>query len=54
MHFLVLRVLTNINVLNTYDVFNDVLNRHAPDIHYTVNQTKYHMGYYLAYDIYPD
>ncbi|XP_058772575.1 uncharacterized protein LOC131646582 [Vicia villosa] len=44
----------DINVLNTPDVFNDVLNGKAPAVQYTVNQTTYHMGYYLADGIYPE
>jgi hypothetical protein len=44
----------DINVLNTSDVFNDVLNGQAPRVQYTVNRTTYHMGYYLADGIYPE
>ncbi|CAK8578759.1 unnamed protein product [Lathyrus sativus] len=44
----------DINVLNTSDVFNDVLNGKAPAVQYSVNQATYHMGYYLADDIYPE
>src|SRR4051812_36108874 len=44
----------DINVLNTSDVFNDVLNGKAPAVQYTVNRTTYQMGYYLADGIYPE
>ncbi|XP_045802847.1 putative nuclease HARBI1 [Trifolium pratense] len=44
----------DINVLNTSDVFNDVLSGKAPAVQYTVNRTTYHMGYYLADGIYPE
>ena len=38
----------DINVLNQSDVFNDVMQGRAPEIHYTINYTKYNMGY-LSY-----
>ncbi|XP_057445383.1 uncharacterized protein LOC130737585 isoform X1 [Lotus japonicus] len=44
----------DINVLNQSDVFNNVLNGTAPEVHYEVNRTQYHMGYYLADGIYPE
>ncbi|XP_058768041.1 uncharacterized protein LOC131641753 [Vicia villosa] len=44
----------DINVLNQSNVFNDILEGHAPNMQYTFNGTPYNMGYYLAYGIYPE
>ncbi|XP_058726702.1 uncharacterized protein LOC131598084 [Vicia villosa] len=44
----------DINVINQSNVFNDILEGHAPTMNYTINRTSYNMGYYLADDIYPE
>jgi len=44
----------DINVLNQSDVFNDVMQGRAPEVHYTINRTEYNMGYYLSDGIYPE
>ncbi|KAK2408937.1 hypothetical protein QL285_044406 [Trifolium repens] len=44
----------DINVLNQSDVFNDVMQGRAPEVHYSVNQHEYNMSYYLSDDIYPE
>ncbi|CAK8578517.1 unnamed protein product [Lathyrus sativus] len=44
----------DINVLNQSNVFNDVLQGRAPDVHYTINRTEYNKGYYLSDGIYPE
>jgi len=41
-------------VLNQSPVFDDVLQGRAPPVQFTINETPYNMGYYLAYGIYPD
>ena len=45
---------TEINVLNQFLVFDDVLQGRAPPVQFTINGTPYNMGYYLANGIYPD
>ncbi|XP_058782776.1 uncharacterized protein LOC131657378 [Vicia villosa] len=42
----------DINVLNQSNLFNDILEGHAPNVQYTINGTSYNMGYYLADGIY--
>ncbi|XP_045810385.1 putative nuclease HARBI1 [Trifolium pratense] len=44
----------DINVLNTSNVFFDILEGEAPMVQYSVNSTSYNMGYYLADGIYPE
>jgi hypothetical protein len=44
----------DINVLNQSDVFNDVMQGRAPEVHYSVNGHEYNMGYYLSDGIYPE
>ncbi|XP_058748643.1 uncharacterized protein LOC131621623 [Vicia villosa] len=44
----------DVNVLNQSNVFNDILEGHAPNVQYTINETSYNMGYYLADGIYPE
>ncbi|CAK8565464.1 unnamed protein product [Lathyrus sativus] len=44
----------DINVLNQSNVFNDVLQGRAPEVHYTINRTEYNKGYYLSDGIYPE
>jgi hypothetical protein len=44
----------DINVLNTSNVFFNILEGEAPIVQYTVNTTTYNMGYYLADGIYPE
>ncbi|XP_058775263.1 uncharacterized protein LOC131649519 [Vicia villosa] len=44
----------DINVLNQSNMFNDILEGHAPNVQYTINGTPYNMGYYLGYGIYPE
>ncbi|KAH1243094.1 hypothetical protein GmHk_07G020254 [Glycine max] len=52
--FLVASSNNDINVLNQSPVFDDVLQGRAPPVQFTINETPYNMGYYLAYGIYPD
>ncbi|XP_057451992.1 uncharacterized protein LOC130743780 [Lotus japonicus] len=44
----------DITVLNQSPVFNEVLRGAAPMVKFRVNETMYHMGYYLADGIYPE
>ncbi|XP_058754741.1 uncharacterized protein LOC131627906 [Vicia villosa] len=44
----------DINVLNESNVFNNVLQGRAPEVHYTINHTEYNMGYYLSDGVYPE
>ncbi|KAL4571579.1 hypothetical protein LXL04_018342 [Taraxacum kok-saghyz] len=44
----------DINVLNQSSLFNDVLQGYAPECIFTVNDTTYTKGYYLADGIYPE
>jgi hypothetical protein len=44
----------DINVLNTSNVFFDILEGEAPVVQYSVNSTSHNMGYYLADGIYPE
>ncbi|XP_024630897.1 uncharacterized protein [Medicago truncatula] len=44
----------DINVLNQSDVFNNVMQGRAPEVHFSVNRTEYNMGYYLSDGIYPE
>ncbi|XP_058783201.1 uncharacterized protein LOC131657867 [Vicia villosa] len=44
----------DINVLNQSNMFKDILEGHAPNVQYTINETPYNMGYYLADGIYPE
>ncbi|XP_071740020.1 uncharacterized protein [Rutidosis leptorrhynchoides] len=43
----------DINVLNTSDLFNSMLNEEMPDVPYEINGVHYRRGYYLADGIYP-
>ncbi|XP_071741926.1 uncharacterized protein [Rutidosis leptorrhynchoides] len=43
----------DINVLNTSDLFNSMLNEEMPDVPYHINGVQYKRGYYLADGIYP-
>ncbi|XP_071738744.1 uncharacterized protein [Rutidosis leptorrhynchoides] len=43
----------DINVLNTSDFFNSMLNEEMPDVPYQINGVHYRRGYYLADGIYP-
>jgi hypothetical protein len=43
----------DINVLNQSPLFTEVLQGRAPEVNFTVNETEYKMGYYLADGIYP-
>ncbi|XP_071728417.1 uncharacterized protein [Rutidosis leptorrhynchoides] len=43
----------DINVLNTSDLFNSMLNEEMPDVPYEINGVHYSRGYYLADGIYP-
>lgn len=42
----------NIDVLT--DVFNDVMQQHAPKVHYSINNIEFGMSYYIWHDIYPE
>ncbi|XP_058741338.1 uncharacterized protein LOC131613706 [Vicia villosa] len=44
----------DINVLNQSNVFNNVLQGRAPQVHYTINRIEYNKGYYLSDGIYPE
>ncbi|XP_071699408.1 uncharacterized protein [Rutidosis leptorrhynchoides] len=41
------------NVLNTSDLFNSMLNEEMPDVPYHINNVQYRRGYYLTDGIYP-
>jgi hypothetical protein len=43
----------DINVLNQSPLFVDVIRGRTPEVSFTVNGHKHHMGYYLTDDIYP-
>ncbi|XP_071701568.1 uncharacterized protein [Rutidosis leptorrhynchoides] len=43
----------DINVLNTSDLFNSMLNEEMSDVPYQINGVHYRRGYYLADGIYP-
>ncbi|XP_071686817.1 uncharacterized protein [Rutidosis leptorrhynchoides] len=43
----------DINVLNTSDLFNSMLNEEMSDVPYQINGVHYSRGYYLADGIYP-
>jgi hypothetical protein len=42
----------NINVLNQFPLFIDVIRGHTPEVSFTVNDREHHMRYYLTDDIY--
>lgn len=44
----------DINVLDQSPLFTDVLQGRAPPVQYTLNESDYNMGYYLADGIYPE
>ncbi|XP_058769750.1 uncharacterized protein LOC131643522 [Vicia villosa] len=44
----------DINVLNQFNVFNDILEGRVATVQYTINGTPYNMRYYLSDDIYPE
>ncbi|KAJ9538903.1 hypothetical protein OSB04_031636 [Centaurea solstitialis] len=52
--FGIARSCNDINVLNESNLFNYVLRGEAPPINFTVNDTHYTKGYYLADGIYPE
>lgn len=41
-------------MLNQSNVFNDVLQGRALEVHYTINHTEYNKGYYLSDGTYPE
>ena len=43
----------DINVLQRSHLFDNLMCGNAPPCNYTVNGREYHMGYYLADEIYP-
>ncbi|XP_071729176.1 protein ALP1-like [Rutidosis leptorrhynchoides] len=43
----------DLNVLNTSDLFNSMLNEDMPDVPFIANGVEYKRGYYLADEIYP-
>ncbi|XP_071740220.1 uncharacterized protein [Rutidosis leptorrhynchoides] len=43
----------DINVLNTSDLFNSMINEEIPDVPYHINGVQYRRGCYLAYGNYP-
>ncbi|XP_071708663.1 protein ALP1-like [Rutidosis leptorrhynchoides] len=43
----------DLNVLNTSDLFNSMLNEEMPDVPFIANGVEYKRGYYLADGIYP-
>jgi hypothetical protein len=43
---------TDINVLNQYPLFVDVIRERTPEVSFTVNGRERHMGYYLVDGIY--
>uniref|UniRef100_A0A0D3E4Q5 DDE Tnp4 domain-containing protein n=1 Tax=Brassica oleracea var. oleracea TaxID=109376 RepID=A0A0D3E4Q5_BRAOL len=45
--------LNDINVLDRSPVFDDIINRQAPQVTYSVNGREYRMAYYLTDGIYP-
>ena len=44
----------DINMLNQSPMFDDILQGRASPVHFTINETPYNMGYYLADGIHPD
>jgi hypothetical protein len=43
----------DINVLNQFPLFVDVIRGHTLEVSFTINSREHHMGYYLADGIYP-
>ncbi|XP_048604682.1 uncharacterized protein LOC125582169 [Brassica napus] len=46
-------ILNDINVLDRFPVFDDIIYGRAPRVEFTVNGHKYHRAYYLTGGIYP-
>ncbi|XP_021730721.1 uncharacterized protein LOC110697648 [Chenopodium quinoa] len=44
----------DLNVLCRSNLFQEKLQGRAPEVNFTINGTKYEMGYYLVDDIYPE
>jgi hypothetical protein len=44
----------DINMLHRSTVFDDLANGRAPPVEFIINHNNYHMGYYLADEIYLD
>ena len=44
----------DINVLDRSPIFDEVLQDHAPEVNYTINENNYNVGYYLTDGIYPE
>ncbi|XP_006397474.2 uncharacterized protein LOC18015395 [Eutrema salsugineum] len=45
--------LNDLNVLDRSPVFDDIINGHAPQVTFSVNEREYHLAYYLTDGIYP-
>uniref|UniRef100_A0A0D3EGW5 DDE Tnp4 domain-containing protein n=1 Tax=Brassica oleracea var. oleracea TaxID=109376 RepID=A0A0D3EGW5_BRAOL len=45
--------MNDLNILDRSPVFDDIINGIAPAVNYYVNQTEYHLTYYLTDGIYP-
>ena len=45
--------MNDLNILDRSPVFDDIINGIAPAVNYYVNQTEYHLAYYLTDGIYP-
>ncbi|WZZ24729.1 hypothetical protein YC2023_008130 [Brassica napus] len=45
--------MNDLNILDRSPVFDDIINGIAPQVNYYVNETEYHLAYYLTDGIYP-
>ena len=45
--------MNDLNILDRSPVFDDIINGIAPQVNYNVNETEYHLPYYLTDGIYP-
>jgi len=45
--------MNDLNILDRLPVFDDIINGIAPQVNYYVNETEYHLAYYLTDGIHP-
>ncbi|XP_033146928.1 uncharacterized protein LOC103869787 [Brassica rapa] len=45
--------MNDLNILDRSPVFDEIINRNAPEVNFYVNGREYHLAYYLADGIYP-